>query len=104
MPRAPAFDIWDTPARPPAATAAGPPAPWAPPPGPMRPSRRSPGRPKHVLFAEALGDVPDREARVRRCMAEFEAILVAEARGFGEMPGARWLRRPGAAGGGAAPA
>ena len=46
------------------------------------------GRPKHFLFAEALGAVPDREAVVRRCMARFETILVAAARGFAEMPGA----------------
>jgi pyrophosphatase PpaX len=46
------------------------------------------GRPKHLLFAEALGDIPDRTAAVRDCMAEFETILVAAAAGFGPMPGA----------------
>ena len=60
--------------------------------------KRFAGRPKHFLFAEALGEVPDREARVRRCMAEFEAILVAEARGFAAMPGADCLVALGAAG------
>jgi len=46
------------------------------------------GRPKHFLFAEALGDVRDRAEVVRACMAEFEAILVSAAEGFAEMEGA----------------
>ncbi|MBI3456770.1 MAG: HAD-IA family hydrolase [Candidatus Rokubacteria bacterium] len=46
------------------------------------------GRPKHFLFAEALGEVPGKSERVQRCMAEFEAILVEQAKGFEEMPGA----------------
>jgi HAD superfamily hydrolase (TIGR01509 family) len=46
------------------------------------------GRPKHFLFAEALGDVPAKAGVVRACMAEFEAILVAAAQSFAEMPGA----------------
>lgn len=46
------------------------------------------GRPKHFLFAEALGDVPDRPAVVRACMAEFEVLLIDAAGRFEEMPGA----------------
>jgi HAD superfamily hydrolase (TIGR01509 family) len=46
------------------------------------------GRPKHFLFAEALGDVPGKEAVVRGCMAEFERILVAATARIEEMPGA----------------
>jgi phosphoglycolate phosphatase len=46
------------------------------------------GRPKHFLFAEALGDVPGKEAVVRGCMAEFERILVGATARIEEMPGA----------------
>jgi pyrophosphatase PpaX len=46
------------------------------------------GRPKHLLFAEALGDRPDREPRVRECMAEFERLLIAASHDFTAMPGA----------------
>jgi HAD superfamily hydrolase (TIGR01509 family) len=46
------------------------------------------GRPKHFLFAEALGDVPGKEGVVRDCMVEFEARLVAAAARMEEMPGA----------------
>jgi HAD superfamily hydrolase (TIGR01509 family) len=57
------------------------------------------GRPKHFLFAEALGDVPDKTEVVRRCMAQFEATLVRKASEIEEMPGAgACLRRLGADG------
>lgn len=46
------------------------------------------GRPKHFLFAEALGEVPDKADRVRECMAEFEAILLARVARLEAMPGA----------------
>jgi len=46
------------------------------------------GRPKHFLFAEALGDVPDKAGVVAACMREFEEILVEEARRLEAMPGA----------------
>lgn len=57
------------------------------------------GRPKHFLFAEALGDVPHKAEVVRRCMAEFETILVRKVSDIAEMPGATdCLRRLGADG------
>lgn len=46
------------------------------------------GRPKNFLFEEALGDVPDKVAVVRRCMTEFETILVGKTAQIAEMPGA----------------
>jgi HAD superfamily hydrolase (TIGR01509 family) len=46
------------------------------------------GRPKHLLFAAALGDRPDRDAQVRACMEEFERLLIEASRGFAPMPGA----------------
>jgi phosphoglycolate phosphatase-like HAD superfamily hydrolase len=46
------------------------------------------GRPKHFLFAEALGEVPDQVNLVRQCMAEFEVILLAGVPRLEEMPGA----------------
>ncbi len=46
------------------------------------------GRPKHFLFAEALGDVSEKEAVVRECMREFETLLVSAVRRIEEMPGA----------------
>ena len=46
------------------------------------------GRPKHLLFAEALGDIGDKPKLVRRCMAEFEAILIGKVPGLEAMPGA----------------
>jgi HAD superfamily hydrolase (TIGR01509 family) len=46
------------------------------------------GRPKHFLFAEALGEVPRKEEVLRQCMAEFEDILVGKAGQIEEMPGA----------------
>jgi HAD superfamily hydrolase (TIGR01509 family) len=46
------------------------------------------GRPKHFLFAEALGDVPDRAGMVEECMREFEAILVARVEAIEAMEGA----------------
>ncbi len=46
------------------------------------------GRPKHLLFAEALGDVPGKAAIVRECMAEFEQILVDGVAHLEAMPGA----------------
>jgi phosphoglycolate phosphatase-like HAD superfamily hydrolase len=46
------------------------------------------GRPKHLLFAEALGDIPDKTALVRACMAEFEASLIARVASIEPMPGA----------------
>lgn len=58
------------------------------PPEKIRLFKQFAGRPKHFLFAEALGDVPGKPDVVRACMAEFEAILVAAAEGFAEMPGA----------------
>lgn len=50
--------------------------------------KRFAGRPKHFLFAEALGEVPGKDEIVRRCMAEFEAILVARVSAIEAMPGA----------------
>jgi len=50
--------------------------------------KRFAGRPKHFLFAEALGDVPGKDAIVRDCMAEFETRLVAAAARMEAMPGA----------------
>lgn len=46
------------------------------------------GRPKHFLFAEAMGEVPARADLVRRCMAEFEEILVARVNAIEPMEGA----------------
>jgi HAD superfamily hydrolase (TIGR01509 family) len=46
------------------------------------------GRPKHFLFAEALGEIPGKAEAVRTCMKEFEAILLEEAMRVPEMPGA----------------
>jgi len=46
------------------------------------------GRPKHFLFAEAIGPVPGRDARVRACMADFEARLVEAASRVEEIAGA----------------
>lgn len=46
------------------------------------------GRPKHFLFAEALGDVPDRAEVVRRCMREFEEHLLARTARIDEIRGA----------------
>ena len=57
------------------------------------------GRPKHFLFAEALGDVPGKAAVVRGCMAEFERILVAATARMEEMPGASDCLRAVEAGG-----
>ncbi len=57
------------------------------------------GRPKHFLFAEALGDVPGKEAVVRGCMAQFERILVAATARMEEMPGASDCLRTVEAGG-----
>lgn len=50
--------------------------------------KRFAGRPKHFLFAEALGHVVARDERVRECMAEFEVILVRKVAEIEEMPGA----------------
>ncbi len=50
--------------------------------------KRFAGRPKHLLFAEALGDRPRKPDLVRACMREFEQRLVAEVKGPAEMPGA----------------
>jgi phosphonatase-like hydrolase len=50
--------------------------------------KRFAGRPKHFLFAEALGDAARRAARVRECMAEFETILLRKVGQIEEMPGA----------------
>ena len=46
------------------------------------------GRPKHFLFAEALGDVPRKPDVVRACMDEFEAILVSRVQTIEPMPDA----------------
>jgi pyrophosphatase PpaX len=46
------------------------------------------GRPKHFLFAEALGEVPGKTEVVRRCMTEFEEILVSRVRTIEPMPDA----------------
>jgi HAD superfamily hydrolase (TIGR01509 family) len=50
--------------------------------------KRFAGRPKHFLFAEALGNVPDRDARVRACMRDFETRLVDAVGSIEAMPGA----------------
>jgi phosphoglycolate phosphatase-like HAD superfamily hydrolase len=50
--------------------------------------KRFAGRPKHFLFAEALGEVPDRDARVRACMRDFESRLIAAVGSIEPMPGA----------------
>lgn len=50
--------------------------------------KRFAGRPKHFLFSEALGDIPRKSEVVRECMAEFEKILVEQARHVAELPGA----------------
>jgi HAD superfamily hydrolase (TIGR01509 family) len=46
------------------------------------------GRPKHFLFAEALGDVPGKAEAVKQCMTEFETILVSKVKTIEAMPGA----------------
>lgn len=57
------------------------------------------GRPKHFLFAEALGDVADKAEIVRQCMAEFERILTDGVGRLEAMPGAaEGLRTLGARG------
>lgn len=58
------------------------------PPEAIRLFKRFAGRPKHLLFAEALGDRPGAADLVRVCLREFEAILVDEARRLEAMPGA----------------
>jgi phosphoglycolate phosphatase-like HAD superfamily hydrolase len=50
--------------------------------------KRFAGRPKHFLFAEALGEIPDRDARVRACMRDFETRLVDAVGSIEPMPGA----------------
>lgn len=46
------------------------------------------GRPKHFLFAEALGEVPRKAEIVRQCMTEFEDILVGKVGQIEAMEGA----------------
>lgn len=57
------------------------------------------GRAKHFLFEAALGEVAGKAEIVRRCMREFEAILLERAAGLEELPGAsECLRTLGARG------
>jgi phosphoglycolate phosphatase len=57
-------------------------------PGHIAHFKRFAGRPKHLLFAEALGEGPGKDEIVRRCMGEFEAALVARVSQLEAMPGA----------------
>ncbi len=50
--------------------------------------RQFAGRAKHLLFAEALGNVPGKAELVRECMKELEEILVKETASLEEVPGA----------------
>lgn len=46
------------------------------------------GRPKHFLFAEALGETPRKADVVKECMTEFEEILVSRVKTIEPMPDA----------------